>query len=95
MPPILFAYIRHVPTTVHIPERLLERVDARAKALGISRNRLIIEALEEKLAPHAGWPPEFVKMLSTPVDPDVAAAGRAMERAIQRSRRSRRRPPRL
>ena len=28
-----------VPTTVHIPAALLESVDRRAKALGVSRNR--------------------------------------------------------
>lgn len=84
-----------MPTTVHIPERLLERVDARAKALGVSRNRLIIEALEDKLAPHGGWPPEFVEMLTKPVDPAVAEATREMEKAIRRNRRSRRRAPRL
>jgi hypothetical protein len=84
-----------VPTTVHIPDRLLDRVDARAKALGISRNRLIVDALEEKLAPHSTWPPELVKMLSTPVAGDLADATRAMEDAIERGRRSRKRPPRL
>jgi len=80
---------------VHIPERLLERVDARARALGVSRNRLIVEALEEKLAPQAKWPPELVKLLSGPVDPELDAAARAMERAMERGRRSRKRPPRL
>ena len=63
-----------MPTTVHIPAPLLYRVDARAKTLGISRNRLVIEALEEKLTPRDRWPPELVRLLSTPVRPDVAAA---------------------
>lgn len=91
----VFVYIRIVPTTVHIPERLLDRVDARAKALGVSRNRLIVEALEEKLAPHATWPPELVKLLSQPADPQIVAATREFERAIEHGRRSRRRPPRF
>jgi predicted transcriptional regulator len=84
-----------VATTVHIPDRLLERVDARAKALGMSRNRLIVEALEDKLAPQAKWPPELVKLLSAPLDRELQAATRAMERAVARGRRSRKRPPRL
>lgn len=84
-----------MPTTVHIPGRLLERVDARAKVLGVSRNRLIIEALEEKLAAHGGWPAEFVEMLTKPLDPELAQATRDMEKAIRRNRRSRRRAPRL
>jgi predicted transcriptional regulator len=84
-----------VATTVHIPDRLLERVDARARALGVSRNRLVVEALEEKLAPHAAWPPELVELLSTPVDAEVAAAARQMEAAMVRARRSRKRRLRL
>jgi hypothetical protein len=39
--------ILFVPTTIHIPDVLLERVDTRAKTLGISRNRLILEACGE------------------------------------------------
>jgi hypothetical protein len=34
-------------TTVHIPDPLLKSVDRRAKALGISRNRLVVRALEQ------------------------------------------------
>ena len=33
-----------MPTTVHIPPTLLKSVDHRAKALGVSRNRLIVWA---------------------------------------------------
>ncbi|MGH9199830.1 MAG: ribbon-helix-helix protein, CopG family [Vicinamibacterales bacterium] len=33
-----------MPTTVHIPDPLLKSVDRRAKALGISRNRLVVRA---------------------------------------------------
>ena len=36
-------------TTVHIPDQLLKSVDRRAKALGISRNRLVVRALEATL----------------------------------------------
>ena len=36
-----------MPTTVHIPDPLLKSVDRRAKALGISRNRLVVHALEQ------------------------------------------------
>lgn len=36
-----------MPTTVHIPEALLESIDRRARALGVSRNRLIVRALEQ------------------------------------------------
>jgi metal-responsive CopG/Arc/MetJ family transcriptional regulator len=82
-------------TTIHIPDPLLERVDTRAKALGISRNRLIIEALEEKVGARDEWAPELVQMLGAPVS---STAGKELEEslAVVRSRRSSRKgPPRL
>jgi metal-responsive CopG/Arc/MetJ family transcriptional regulator len=84
-----------VPTTIHIPDPLLERVDTRAKTLGISRNRLILEALEEKVGARDEWAPELVQMLAHPL---ASAAGQELEDslAIVRSRRSSRRgPPKL
>ena len=84
--------ILFVPTTIHIPAPLLERVDTRAKALGISRNRLIQEALEEKVGARDVWSPEFVQMLANPIS---AAVGKAFEDslAVVRSRRSSRKGP--
>jgi len=84
-----------MPTTVHIPQELLDRADARAKALGISRNRLIVEALEARLAGHDSWPDEFVAMLRQPLEPSVADEADEMFAAIRNARRSRRKPPRL
>lgn len=43
-----------------IPDALLERVDARAKTLGISRNRLVLEALAR-----SGSPPSNARGSST------------------------------
>jgi hypothetical protein len=91
----IFEYIHRVPTTVHIPAALLERVDARAKALGVSRNRFIVRALEAELAPRSQWPPELVEMLRGPTDPDVAAAVDEMLDIISSSRRSKHQPPKL
>lgn len=48
-------------TTVHIPKPVLERVDERAKALNLSRNRFIIDALEKALAEQATWSPGFLE----------------------------------
>jgi hypothetical protein len=84
-----------VPTTIHIPDPLLERVDTRAKTLGISRNRLILEALEEKVGARDEWAPELVHMLAEPVS---STAGKELEDsiAVVRSRRSSRKgPPKL
>jgi predicted transcriptional regulator len=84
-----------VPTTIHIPDPLLERVDARAKTLGISRNRLILEALEEKVGARDVWAPELVEMLSKAVS---SAAGEELEDSlaiVRRRRSSRKSPPKL
>jgi predicted transcriptional regulator len=84
-----------MPTTIHIPDPLLERVDTRAKALGISRNRLILEALEEKVGARDEWAPELVQMLAEPVSP---AAGKELEGSlavVRRRRLSRKGPPKL
>jgi metal-responsive CopG/Arc/MetJ family transcriptional regulator len=84
-----------VATTIHIPDLLLERVDTRAKTLGISRNRLILEALEEKVGARDEWAPELVHMLTEPIS---SAAGKELEDslAIVRRRRSpRKSPPKL
>jgi hypothetical protein len=53
-----------VATTVHIPKPVLERVDERAKALNLSRNRFIVEALERALAEQATWSPGFLDSVS-------------------------------
>jgi hypothetical protein len=52
-----------MPTTVYIPDPLLKAVDRRAKALGISRNRLVIRALHHVVESDAGWSADFLKQL--------------------------------
>jgi hypothetical protein len=84
-----------MPTTVHLPPNLLERIDARAKALGVSRNRFILEALTEKMQGTAEWPEDFVRALRRPVPKHVAAAAEEMQRLIDSGRRSRKRPLRF
>ena len=84
-----------MPTTVHIPQPLLARADARAKALGISRNRLIVEALEARLKARDEWPAELVRLLTQPVETSVDKVVDEMTKAIHKQRRSRRKPPAL
>lgn len=83
----------NMPTSVHIPPRLLQAVDRKARALGVSRNRLIIRALERELDPAAGWSPGFFEGLAR-VEPGTAEAVDALRASIERARRSKR-PPRL
>ena len=74
-------------TSVHIPKPLLEAVDRRAKALKISRNRLIVKALERELSEGSDWSAGFFEDLSE-VDPATADAVDEMLVAVRTRRRS-------
>ena len=74
-------------TTVHIPDLLLKSVDRRAKALGISRNRLVVRALEQAVSVRSGWAPEFLQRLRH-VDLDTSAAVDELLIAVTQARRS-------
>lgn len=76
-----------MPTTVHIPTALLKSVDRRARALGVSRNRLVVQALEQALSERSHWSPEFLERLRD-VDCDTRAAVEEMLSAVKQARRS-------
>jgi hypothetical protein len=76
-----------MPTTVHIPDPLLKAVDRRAKALGISRNRLVVRALEQAVRERSGWTPEFLERLRR-VDSETSAAADELLTAVKQARRS-------
>lgn len=76
-----------MPTTVHIPEPLLKSVDRRAKALGISRNRLVVRALEQAVSVRSGWAPEFLQQLRH-VDRETSAAVDELLMAVKQARGS-------
>ncbi len=78
-----------MPTSVHIPRQLLEAVDRKARAIGVSRNRLIVRALEREPAPSAGWTPGFFDALSH-VSAETARDVDALRDQIRRARRSKR-----
>jgi hypothetical protein len=82
-------------TSIRLPQRLLERVDARAKTLGVSRNRLLVDTIEASLSARTTWPPEFLALLDTPLDATSAKTLDDTLRATRRLRRSRREPPRF
>ena len=84
--PSIFANVV-MATSVHIPKVLLDAVDRRAQALRISRNRLILKALERELQEDPGWSAGFFERLASP---DAALAGAAEEMLdhIRRNRRS-------
>ncbi len=82
-------------TTIHVPAKLLDRIDSRAKALGVSRNRVILTALEASLAGREDWPPELIAMLTQPPDAKTADLFDATMRAALKRRSRPRRAPRL
>ena len=76
-----------MPTTVHIPAPLLKSVDRRAKALGMSRNRLIVKALERAVSEQVAWAPEFLDRLRQVEDATVEAVD-ALLTSVKQARRS-------
>jgi len=82
-----------MPTSVHIPGPLLAAVDRRAKALKVSRNRVIVRALERELTAGTQWSPGFFSELEAP-ERGIGAAADEMLKAISKQRRSKK-PVRL
>ncbi len=80
-------------TSVHIPKPLLAAVDRKAKTLQLSRNKLIIRALEREVKQGSDWSPDFFGRLMQ-VDVDVAAGADEALAIITASRRSKK-PPKL
>ena len=79
-------------TTVHLPPDLLERLDERARELGMSRNRYIVRALEKAIEGETEWSPRFLEALEEArKDSEACRAVDEMMRAI-RSRRSSKKP---
>ena len=77
-----------MPTTVHIPADLLEALDRRAKVLGLSRNRLIVRAVEQMIRQRTGWAPEFLERLRA-ADEETGDAVDDLLEHVKNSRRSR------
>lgn len=74
-------------TSVHLPKTLLDAVDRKARAMRISRNQLVVQALERDLRGGNGWSPGFFDRLSD-VHPDTVETVEALRQAVLDSRRS-------
>ena len=81
-----------MPTSVHIPKPLLAAVDRKAKELQISRNRLIVQALQRELE-QRDWSPGFFEKLGS-IDEETAQAFRKSMDVVV-SARSSKKPPKL
>jgi hypothetical protein len=75
-----------MPTSIHAPKALLDAVDRKARALKISRNQLIVRALERELQPGTDWSPGFFERLSD-VDATLARDVDDLLAAIRGARR--------
>jgi predicted transcriptional regulator len=84
---------RLTPTSIHLPPDLVKALDRKAKALRISRNQLVIRAIERELNEASDCSPGFFERLMEH-DDDLADAVDAMLEAIKRNRTSKG-PPRL
>jgi len=82
-----------MPTSVHLPKPLLVAVDRRARALRISRNRLIVRALERELAESSEWSAEFLDELARTDDLTREAVGEMVKEVEKR--RTSKGPPKL
>ena len=80
-----------MPTSIHLPDELLAAIDARAKALKISRNRLIVRSLERELSHDNDWSPGFFEALS-PLDDATADLARELLVDVRSKRRSKAAP---
>ena len=76
-------------TTVRLPPALLESVDRRARDLGISRNRFIIQTLAKAFEEESAWSQEFLEALAAAADDYDAHEGVAEMLRIISSGRSR------
>ncbi len=87
--PVSGEYVINIsmPTSVHIPKQLLEAVDRRARALRISRNHLIVLALEREMKQTAAWSPGFFERL-VEVDEPTSKAVDDLMAAVRTGRRS-------
>ena len=76
-----------MPTSVHLPAELLEAVDKRARALRISRNQLVVRALEREVQGGNDWSPGFFELLAD-VTPELESDVDALLKHVSKARRS-------
>jgi predicted transcriptional regulator len=74
-------------TSIHLPKDLLDAVDRKARALRISRNQLIVRALEREISAGSEWSPGFSERLAE-TDPETARDVDELLAAVVAARRS-------
>ena len=75
-------------TSIRLPEDLVEALDERAAALGVTRSQLIIAAVEQALEDRSSWSPGFLKAIGAPRPELEDVVGEMMEAIRERRSRS-------
>ena len=76
-----------MPTSVHLPDPLLKAVDQKARSLRISRNQLVVRALEREVREVSDWSPGFFDQLEER-DPEISKTVDDLDRHVRSARRS-------
>jgi hypothetical protein len=76
-----------MPTSVHLPEHLLKAVDRKARFLRISRNQLVVRALEREVLEDSGWSPGFFEQLAKGT-PEISKSVNDLIKHVRKARRS-------
>jgi hypothetical protein len=74
-------------TSVNLPKALLNAVEQRAKVLRLSRDHLIVRALERELRESSDWSPGFFERLERP-EPQMTDLVDEMLAAVRGARSS-------
>lgn len=74
-------------TSIHVPKPLLAAVDRKARSLRMSRNQLIIRALEREVAGGSDWSPGFFERLAG-TDRETSKDVDDLLAAVRKARRS-------
>jgi len=71
--------------SIRLPDDLVEALAVRSAALGVSRNQLIVAAVERSLEDHSSWSPGFLSAIGDRRS-ELKEAADEMMNAIRRSR---------
>ena len=75
-------------TSVRLPDDLVEALDRRAEALGLTRSQLIVRAVEKAIAESSEWSPKFLDAIGSPRDELNNAVDELMDAITSRRSRS-------
>lgn len=75
-------------TSVRLPDDLVDALDRRAEALGLTRSQLIVRAVEKAIAESSEWSPKFLDAVGRPREELDDAVDELMDAITSRRSRS-------